>query len=102
MQNSHDREITDRAAITESLLGRLSELDDLKGSYEEKKAAVAQAQAAEDAAAETYERKIAELLETGWATPTALASQGHEVPKKRNGGRRRAAAGGQHNDTSGQ
>lgn len=95
-------EVTDRAAITESLLGRLSELDDLKSSYEERRAAVAQAQAAEDAAAEAYERKIFELLETGWATPTALAGQGHEAPKKRNGGRRRVAAGGQQPDTSGQ
>ncbi|GAB4992581.1 MULTISPECIES: hypothetical protein [Mycobacterium] len=86
-------QVTDRAAITESLLGRLSELDHLKESYQDKKAAVAQAQAAEDAAAEAYGTKIAELLETGWATPAALASQGHEAPKKRNGARRRPSAG---------
>lgn len=85
-------EVTDRAGIAESLLGRLAELDQLKAVFEEKQSAVNEAQAQADQAADAYSDKIDELLSTGWATPPALAAEGHAVPKRRTGSRRKGAA----------
>ena len=85
-------EVSDRAVIAESLLGRLAELDQLKAVFEEKQSAVEAAQAQADQAAGAYSDKIDELLSTGWATPPALAAQGHAAPKRRTGSRRKGAA----------
>lgn len=85
-------DVTDRAGIAESLLGRLAELDQLRAVFEEKQSAVDAAQAQADQAADAYSDKITDLLSTGWATPPALAAQGHAAPKRRIGGRRKGAA----------
>lgn len=75
--------ITDRHQIAEIVNAGLAELDDLQAQFKETQQRVAEAQRAEEAAARVYASKIEEVLATGWATPHALAAQGHEVPKKR-------------------
>ncbi len=81
--------VTDRNEIAETILGSLTELDRLKAELEDKSAAVEHAENARDLVAEKYGDKITEILDTGWATAQALASQGHTVPKKRPGPARR-------------
>ncbi|MUL61030.1 hypothetical protein B5P44_00320 [Mycobacterium sp. CBMA 213] len=90
--------VTDRNEIAETIIGSLAELDRLKTELGDKSAAVEHAENERDVVAEKYGDKITEILDTGWATAQALASQGHTVPKKRPGpARRRQPADGAEN-----
>lgn len=75
--------ITDRQRIADVVNAGLDELDQLRNNFHDAQRQVAEAQAAETHAGEIYADKINEVLATGWATPQALAAQGHEAPKRR-------------------
>ncbi|WP_133055976.1 MULTISPECIES: hypothetical protein [Mycolicibacter] len=83
--------MTDREEIANDLLGRLTELDNLKAALEDKQQAVEAVRQEEERAREQYEAAIDAMLATGWATPAGLQAQGHGSTRRRGPGRRKAA-----------
>jgi hypothetical protein len=75
--------ITDRHAIADVVNTGLNKLDQLRAARDAARQKRLDAEREEDTATDDYANGINEVLATGWATPQALAAQGHEAPKKR-------------------